>query len=218
MAKVLIIGDTHFPFSNNKALKEVIGIIKKEQPTHVVQIGDLLDQYSFSKYTKSLKIEPHKEISDGVRLATAMWNNVKRVAPKAKRIQLLGNHCVRVSKRIMERIPELEFLLEKGIYAFSGVKVLKSDRDYVTIDGVVYCHGWYGKSSDHVRHFGAPVVHGHLHTPSISTQGPGLWSMDVGYLGDRHSLPMSYTQSKLTRWTLACGIVEDGKPRLILLE
>lgn len=218
MAKVFIIGDTHFPFHNDKALKEVLHLIKKEQPTHVVQIGDLLDQYSFSKYDKSLTIEANAEISEGIRTASKMWKIVSKVAPKAKLIQVLGNHDVRVSKRIMERIPELEFLLAKGIYTFPGVKVLKSDRDYITIDGVVYCHGWFSKSADHVRHFGCPVVHGHLHTPSVSTQGPGLWSMDVGYLADRHSLPLSYTQSKLTKWTLACGIVEDGKPRLILLE
>lgn len=218
MSKVLVIGDTHFPFHDKKALSKVLDMIKKEKPTHVVQIGDLLDQYSFSKYSKSIEITPQQEVSKGIKAAVDMWIAVKRASKGVKCVQLLGNHDVRVSKRIMEKLPELEFVLKNGIYSFPGVKVLRSDRDYVKIDGVNYCHGWFSKSGDHVRHFNGPVVHGHLHNPTITTQGPGLWSMDVGYLADRHSLPLSYTQSKLTKWTMACGIVEDGKPRLILLE
>lgn len=216
--KVFVVPDLHFPFHDKKTLEHVLRLIKFEKPDKVIQLGDLLDQYSFSKYTKSLKVEAQKEIADGVRYATHFWENVNRAAPKAGCIQLLGNHDVRVAKRIMEKIPELECLLHKGIYEFKGIDVAKSDRDFVVLDGVYYCHGWLSKSSDHIRYFGGSVVHGHLHKPGISTEGPGLWAMDAGYLADRHSLPLSYTQSKLTKWTMACGVVEDGKPRLILLE
>lgn len=216
--KTLVISDTHFPFHNKKALKKVIQLIKKERPTHVVQIGDLLDQYVFSRYSKTYNLlTPEKEMQKALKQAGDMWKAIKKASPRAKRIQLLGNHDARVTKRIMERLPELESLFDLNkVYSFPGVKTLRSDRDYVTIDGVVYVHGWLSKSLDHAKHFNKPTVHGHRHRPAIETQGK-LWSMDVGFLGDEKQLPFSYTMSTVTKWTVSIGIVENGKPRLVLL-
>lgn len=216
--KVFVIGDTHFPFQDNKALAKVLALIKSEKPTHIVQIGDLLDQYVFSKYTKTLKIDPETEIKEGLRLAGLMWGVARKLAPKAKLIQILGNHDLRLNKRIRDRFPELEsFFGHKDLYKFTNVKVLSTDRDYIEIDGVIYTHGYLSKSLDHAIHFGKPVVHGHRHRPAIETKG-SLWSMDVGFLADASSLPLSYTPSTKSSWTHACGVVEAGSPRLILLK
>lgn len=218
MTKVLVVSDTHIPFQNKKALAKVIEIARKERPTHIVQIGDLLDQYVFSRYSRSHDLlTPEDEVKKATKQATAMWAALQKASPKAKCFQLLGNHDIRVNKRIAERLPELQSLVKTlGLYEFKGVKVLGSDRDYLELGGVVYCHGWLSKSLDHAKHFNRPTVHGHRHRPAIETQGR-LWSMDVGFLGDEKQLPFSYTMSKLTSWRMAVGIVEDGQPRLILL-
>lgn len=216
MSVVFCISDCHFPFHNKRAYTQMLKELKAAKPTHVVQIGDLLDQYVFSKYSRSLEITPNNEITLGLRYAEQLWTDVARLAPKAKRIQILGNHDMRLAKRIAERLPEMSLFLEKGTYTFPGVKVLKTDRDYMEIDGVVYVHGWLSKSIDHAKHFNKPVVHGHRHRMIIETYGK-LWSMDVGYMADGTSLPLMYTQSKFTHWTLGCGVVENGKPRLIFL-
>jgi len=218
MNKVVIISDTHFPFHHKESLKKVLKLIKKEKPTHVIQIGDLLDQYALSKYARSYDIEtPKTELSRGREEAEAMWKGIQKIVPKAECIQLLGNHDVRGQKRLLEKLPEMESLVDiAGLYKFKKVRTLKSDRDFVEIDGVIYVHGWLSKSLDHAKHFNKPTVHGHRHRPALETQG-GLWSMDVGYLGDESELPFSYTMSKLTNWTLAVGVVENGKPRLVLL-
>lgn len=215
--KVFILSDLHAPFHSKRALAKVLKLIKVEKPDAVVQIGDLLDQYVFSKYSRSAKISVEDDIRAGRLHASQMWKDIKDAVPKAKLYQILGNHDVRISKRISELLPELaEIYSPLEIYNFPGVKVMKSDRDYLTLDGVVYCHGWLGKSIDHAKHFNAPVCHGHRHRPTIEVDGP-LWSMDVGYMADDKSLPLSYTQSKFTRWRKACGVVENGLPRLILL-
>lgn len=214
--KVFVISDTHFPFVDVVAFDKMMLAIKKEKPTYIVQIGDLLDQYAFSKYTKSSSVYP--DVEDGLVFAKAMWAAIRRNVPKAKCYQLLGNHDMRMAKRISEKLPELANFIQKDLYAFKGVKTLNSDRDFLVIDGVVYVHGWLSKSIDHARYFGKPTVHGHRHRPGIDYDTPRLWSMDVGFLADRTSIPLSYTASKHSRWTLACGIVEDGKPRLIILE
>lgn len=217
MAKVFIISDTHLPFQNKRAFKKMLELIKAEKPTVVVHIGDLLDQYVFSKYTKSLAVTADLDMTLGLKQAEEMWATIKKLSPKAQRIQVLGNHDVRLAKRISEKLPELEGVMDPlGAYKFKGVKVLKSYRDHVEIDGVIYTHGYLTKSIDHAKHFGKPVVHGHLHRPGISTFGK-LWTMDVGHLADETSLPLSYTQSKVTNWRMAVGIVEAGLPRLVLL-
>lgn len=217
MSKVLIISDLHFPFHSKECYKKVWAIIKKERPTHVVQIGDLLDQYVFSKYTKDSTITVGSDVQAGLKLAVDFWARVKKILPRAARIQVLGNHDVRLAKRISEKLPELaELFSHKDIYQFPGVDVLDSDRDYRIIDGVVYCHGWLSHSIDHAKHFNKPTVHGHRHRPAVETRG-SLWSMDTGYLADPASKPLSYTMSKYSNWAHAVGIVEDGKPRLILL-
>lgn len=218
MAKVFVISDTHFPFHNKKALKKVLELIKKEKPTHVVQIGDLLDQYSFSKYSKSVEITPKTDVIQGLKAAKDMWKGVKTAAPKAKCVQLLGNHDIRMHKRTMDKLPELEGIYDPNeLYRIKGVKLIESDRGFIDIDGVRYLHGYLSKSIDHAIKQGCPVVHGHRHRPEIATMGRGLWSMDVGFLGDETKLPFQYTQSKTTNWTVACGVVENGKPRLIFL-
>lgn len=217
LIRVFCIPDLHFPFHNPEAYKEVIAQIKKEKPTHVVQLGDLLDQYVFSKYTRSPGITPEADVTEGLALATQMWQDIKKAVPRAKCYQILGNHDVRLSKRISEKIPELaSYFNVKDLYKFQGVKVLSSDRDYLEIDKVIYCHGWLSKSIDHAKHFNKPTVHGHRHRPTIEVDGT-IWSMDCGFLADETSLPLQYTMSKVTRWRMAYGIVENRKPRLVLV-
>lgn len=199
-------------------MKKVIARIKKERPDTVVQIGDLLDQYVFSNYSKKSAITPKLDFVKGLTEAKDMWATIRKLVPKAKCYQILGNHDIRISKRISERLPELaevlSFVEEK--YAFPGVKVMKSDRDFLTLDGVVYCHGWLSKSIDHAKHFNKPTVHGHDHRPGITADG-NIWSMSVGYLADVNSIPLQYTASKFSRWRLGSGMVIDGVPNLFLL-
>lgn len=215
--KVFIIADAHFPFHSKKAYEKVMAALKKEKPDAVVQIGDLLDQYVFSKYSRSSKVTVQDDIKKGLSLAAQMWKDISKALPKAKLYQILGNHDMRMSKRVSELLPELsEVFSPTSIYKFKNVKVMQSDRDFLVLDGVTYCHGWLSRSIDHAKHFNAPTVHGHRHRPTIEVDG-SLWSMDVGFMADEKSLPLSYTASKYSRWRMAYGIVENKLPRLTLL-
>jgi predicted phosphodiesterase len=215
--KVFVISDTHFPFHNKRAYEEMLRLLKQERPTHVVQIGDLLDQYVYSRYNRQPEVGD--DTVRGLVAADKMWRDIKKLAPTSKCFQVLGNHDVRLRKRIEDAGIATARLSQDAVkdYQFKGVTTLKSDRDFLEIDGVVYTHGWKSKSIDHAKHFNKPTVHGHRHRPCIEVDRPGLWSMDVGFLADERSVPLSYTLSTLTKWTLACGIVEDGHPKLIFL-
>lgn len=220
MTKVIFIPDTHFPFEDKKAIKKVMALIKKEKPTHIVQAGDLLDLYSFSRYEKSANFtNPKSEFMEGLKRATKFWEDVRKVAPKAKCYQLIGNHEDRLSKYIGRNAPELEgmvSIVEK--MQFKGVETLESSKDHLIIDKVVYTHGHYTKLGDHAKFYRKSCVHGHSHRVGIwyeQTIDGLIWEMDCGYLANEKALPLQYTQSKFSKWTKAVGIIEDGQPRLI---
>lgn len=216
--RVLIISDCHFPFHSEKAYSNLIKVAKDISPTHIIQIGDLLDQYVFSKYSRKMDVTPKEDIEYGLDAAAEMWNELQSISKKAKCFQLIGNHDVRISKRISERIPELsDFFSHKNLYKFENVKVMDSDRDFLQINNIMYVHGWLSKSIDHAKYFNKPTVHGHRHRPCIEYDNPNLWSMDVGFMADESSLPLQYTANKYSKWTTSCGVVIGKEPRLIIL-
>lgn len=224
-AKVMVVGDTHFPFADEGAIAQVIAAIKREQPTHVVQIGDLYDQYSFSRFSRSFDImTPKDEVAKARKQAEAFWRAVQSAAPKAKCHQLLGNHDVRVTKKILDKIPEFESLGSKvrdDLYTFKNVETLHDVRDWIEIDGVIYTHGWYSTLGQHMTYFGKSVVHGHTHRAGIAYQRRGagfIFELDVGHLADETTVPLQYSASKLSRWFKTISIIEDGQPRLVIIN
>ena len=227
--KVIAIGDLHFPYANKGKVRKAIKRIKKEHPDVVIQLGDLFDQYMFGRFDKSLNfISPDKELEKAKKQAVDFWANVKKVAPKAKRIQLLGNHDVRILKQCLSRFPEIYGVIEKAhmdLYSFDGVEVKKSDRDYVVFDGVVYCHGW---AATHTEHFGQPVVRCHDHKAWIRIEGRSkqalgklrilntftlhrsedvVFEISAGMFADSRLLPFGYSNSRRTNWKPAIGII-----------
>ena len=221
MSKVIFIPDTHFPYEHKKAIKKVLKIIKKEKPTHIIQAGDLLDLYMFSRYEQDANFTtPEKELENGLKLASKFWSDIRKAAPKAKLIQLIGNHEDRIQKTIARKAPELSVLCKniKELYNFKGVKVIASSKDHIEIDGVIYLHGHYTKLGDHAKFFRKSVVHGHTHRIGIYNEQTAdglIFEMDCGFLADKDQLPLQYTQSKFSKWILAVGIIEDGQPRYV---
>src|SRR5690606_18901138 len=131
------------------------------------------------KYPRRMGITPTSDILEGIKEMEDMWAEIKRLCPTSKYFQLMGNHDVRISKRIVEKLPEVaDFFSHKDFYKLKDVTVLESDRDYLEIDGVIYCHGWLTKSIDHAKFFNKPTVHGHRHRPCVEFEHSGLWSMD----------------------------------------
>lgn len=225
--KVVAFGDTHFPFQKSDKLKKIYSIIKKEKPDYVVHLGDLYDNYMFSRFDKDYNIiKPKDELSRSNTGAIKMWSEVRKACPSAKCVQLLGNHCVRIPKMILSNTPMLSSEIKSihaKYYTFDNVSVMSSDREMIEIDGVIYIHGWHNGSTTHCSHFNKPVVHGHNHKPDLwhiplsKSEYKPLWEMDCGFLGDSKKVPFNYTSSIHTKWRAAVGIITNGKPELVLI-
>src|SRR5581483_1288903 len=78
---IIAIPDIHYPFQNVKAEEECLYAIKQERPSHVVQLGDLYDQYSFSRFTRKNLGTPEEEVRAAVSSAQSLWNRVRKNSP-----------------------------------------------------------------------------------------------------------------------------------------
>lgn len=218
--RIVIIPDTHHPFTDYAKLEKVLGFIEKFKPSHVIQIGDLYDFYTFSSFSRSIDlITPAEELRQGRKGAEDMWDNIKYVAPKAEKFQLLGNHERRIFKKLMANAPEYESITNiNSLFQFDGVRSFLSDRSELVINGIVFMHGYSTSLGYHMRYFRAPVVHGHTHRGSVlfeSASDVALYELDCGHLVDTESVPFSYTETKTTKWLSGFGVIDELGPRFI---
>lgn len=227
---IICIGDTHFPYHDRVALSMVMDFISdhKKEVTHVVQMGDLLDQYCFSKFSKKF-ISSDKEIKSGRHFGEKMWNIIYGIVPNAALAQLTGNHDMRMFKRAQERLPEGQEIVQQYVhelYRFDNVKTIYDYREPLWIKDIRLLHG-YKKHGTHMLHSHHKTVCGHLHTGGIiykSTEKPGgeketIWELNVGFLGDEIKFQdvLGYTPERMTGWTLGMGVIDQYGPRFVSL-
>lgn len=224
MERVLAIPDCHFPFHNQDSLTKIYALIERLKPTVVIQLGDIYDCYSFSKYPRSHDImTPKEEIAEARLAAEALWRNVRAAGfSKMRMVQLVGNHDVRPQKRIEEKYPEIASLIDLNhLWQFKSVETVIDDRCKFEIDGVIYTHGFRSKLGDHMRFLGKSVVRGHSHRAGLVWLNQWeklLFEMECGYIADDQAEPLKYTHTQQMSWIQACGFVSDFGPQIIPLR
>ncbi len=220
MAKILVVGDLHLPFQNKAAVRKVLQAIKREKPSHVVQIGDLYDFYNFSRFSKKNLLTSRKELKAARKAAVDFWQQVGRFAPRAKRYQILGNHDVRATKRVADKVPELVEFVEdafKPLFTFKGVETIYDTREELKIHGIIFIHGYRSGLGDHMRYNGTSTVCGHSHVGGVvfrQYRGRVIWELNAGYLANEKSEPLKYRPQATSNWTLGYGLItiESGRP------
>ena len=222
--RILVIPDQHFPFVNKRHLAALIDAAKELKPTHIVNVGDTYDMYSFSRFARSLDVmTPKQELKKGRAMAEKMWKDLQAVAPGAKCFQVLGNHEERIYKRLMDAAPEYESLIGqpiKELLTFPGVRTLKSSKSELEINGIVFVHGWSTSPGYHVRYFNKSVVHGHTHRGSVvfsARRKKPLFELDCGFIADLNALPLEYRETKTSQWHAGFGFIDKYGPRFIPL-
>ena len=92
---IVAIGDTHFPFSSKKVINWIIEKIIKPNAAQikaVVQMGDLYDLFSYSKFPKRLMMTP----SDSYTLGgyTFQFDGVKTIHDDKLALEIDGWHFI----------------------------------------------------------------------------------------------------------------------------
>jgi hypothetical protein len=91
-------GDVHFPFQDDTALALLEQIVEDVKPSTIVNHGDTLDCYQISRFAKN----PAQRVSigDEIEMATTHFARLNRLAPKARKLFLQGNHEDRLGRTI----------------------------------------------------------------------------------------------------------------------
>jgi hypothetical protein len=218
----LIIPDTHFPFVNHRVLDAIYAFADKYKPEHVIQIGDLYDLYSHGRFPRSHNVYMPKEEEElGRKGAEAMWAEINRIVPKARKTQVKGNHDLRPLKQTLAVLPSLEHVVSKyldELMTFPGVDLVIDPRQELIIEGVAYIHGHYSRLGQHRDFMLMNAVRGHDHMGGVSFKrfrGQTFWELTCGLAGDPESKALSYTPQRMTHWCPGFGFIDEYGPRFI---
>ena len=219
--RIAAIPDTHFPFEDEIKLHNCITLISQLSPDAIIQVGDLRDQLSFSKYARNpskMKFSPSEESTLARTKSCQMWEKIKKLNKKSKLFQMSGNHDERLSRKLQDKFPEAAFIGEqwtKAQMSFPGVETVE---DEFILDNIMFMHGMR-KAGEHAKYNQMNTITGHTHKGRIeyfaNRHGP-YWEMNCGWLGDKEAYPFSYKLQKVIDDTHhGFGFIENGQPRFI---
>lgn len=219
---IAIISDIHWPFEMQRVVDAFIKFVKDHQPEYVIINGDAVDFYSFSRFPRSHNIfTPKEEINSSRKKNEEFWAEIKKISPKSKCIQMLGNHCIRPMKAIMDSLPAAEDWIKEALrkqFSFEGVETIFDPREEFMIGDIMVHHGFRSKLGDHRDYSHYNCIVGHTHNGGAvfrKIRGQVIWELNSGYAGDPESKGLSYTAQKTTVWTHGFGYVDQYGPRFI---
>lgn len=213
-------GDTHAPYSDKRSLDILYQIISDVQPDHIICIGDLVDMYAISSFSR----DPHRVLKLQSELDSAV-EILKQVGDltDAKKTMLPGNHCARL-KKYLQFHPEihgldtlrLESLLKLGELGWE-LKPEVRQGDLVFIHGrYISKHSAYSvKRELEARAFQLSVVMGHSHRiGSFSVTGPKsmVSGWEIGCLCKQ--LDYAYNAN----WQRGFAVVTDGFVEQVVIK
>jgi predicted phosphodiesterase len=216
---VLAIGDTHAPYHNPATFDFLADLKREYKPDVVVHIGDLGDQYGWSRHGDRMPDSPGQSEEDAQTLK--FCKQLYKLFPKVR--ACVGNHDTRLAKAIVRAgVPSRLHATIKQIYL--SPRGWKWESAF-KLDGVVYTHG-EGFSGPNAaimaaRLFASSCVIGHVH----SVGGVRYWSSvlssefgcSTGCLVDPDGFGMAYAKQFSAKPVLGSAVVIDGVPQFIPL-
>ena len=209
MRTVLAIPDLHIPFERPEALKFCKGVYKKWGCDTVVFLGDVLDQYCFSRYTKDPDAMGAASEFTKAKKALSKWFKAFPVAHL-----VMGNHDLRVYKRAIESsIPK--WFMKDMREVLDIPDEWEIEREF-EIDNILYRHGegLTANARQAIHKVGQSVVYGHVHKAAIAfgaNQRESLFAMAAGCLIDDDRYAFEYAKYALEKSFLGCGVVVKGR-------
>lgn len=221
--KVIILGDCHAPWIEQRTVDRFLDHLRSEHFDVCLQMGDLYDLYSQSRWARTHDLcTPSEELKAGREWAENFWSSVKKIQKNIKCIQLKGNHDDRAHKRMLEKVPELApFCDFESSWRFKGVITIQDSRQELYLDDVVYQHGHRGKLGDHARFNLQKTVVGHSHkggTVFFPHRDQMIWELNVGFCASTEAVPMRYSPQTIHKMTQGYGIVDILGPRFIPID
>lgn len=148
--KVLVYGDVHYPYQDDKALNILYRYMKEYQPNIIVINGDVADFYAISDFDKN---PDHFDLATEIEMVKKHFETVRRLNPKSKIYYIGDNHCTGRLQKYVYKNPELagldvlklenlfEFDRFKIEYIGADIEYWKNESGYLKLGDVVIMHG-----------------------------------------------------------------------------
>lgn len=213
LKKVLLFGDTHFPYQDRKAWKLLLKVGRYLKPEIIVCLGDLPDFYRLSTFSK----DPAREYTLEGELAECnkALDQLDELGAKQK-LFIAGNHDFRLERYLHERAPDLAhlitvpklFRLEERDWTYVPYKQdFQLGKLFLTHD--VGTSGKYAvhRALDAYQHSNATA---HTHRLSYVVQGDSTGQPKVaasfGHLCDIESADYMHALKARKDWALGFGV------------
>lgn len=215
--KMIIFGDLHVPYHDNKAVDIVCKVMNMIQPDKVIVIGDSIDFYGLSTFgpapDRVLKIQDDLDATFKVH---------QQLNSDAEYIFLVGNHEYRL-ERYLRKHPEIFALdaleLENLLRLDELGWELRQDykfKDFLVIHGKRWSKhaGWGAKKELEDRFFQTNIIMGHTHKVGCyMATGPrkqiGGWEIGC--------LCKSMEYNRTPNWQQGFVVVTDGTVEQVLI-
>lgn len=210
---VLFVPDCHHPFADMRAWRLMLNVAKDLKPKHLIVIGDFLDCYSVSSYSKdpSRLANLPQEVAAGNK-ALDQLDNLKA----KNKIYIGGNHEDRLQRYLADKAPELfDFVSIPKIMKLAerGWKYV-AYKDHTKLGKVNLTHdvgtaGRYAtyKALDTFQH---SVITGHTHRLGYVVEGNATGevklSASFGWLGDASKVDYMHKMLVAKNWALGFGV------------
>lgn len=221
---IAVISDIHWPFHCQKVIDIFLEYVGDTKPEYVFLNGDAVDFYSHSRFPKSHNVfTPAHEEALAREHNETFWKEIYSRNPAGKLIQMLGNHCIRPMKQVLENYPAAETWIKDHLtklFTFDHVQTIMDHREEYIINDIAIFHGYRSKLGDHRDFTLMNCINGHTHQPGVvfrQVRGNTLFELNSGYAGDPESKGLSYTPQKITNWVKGFGAVDKLGPRCIIL-
>ncbi len=207
-----VMGDLHIPFEHPNYIYFLKDTFKKFKVTRTISIGDLLDHYSYSRFTKkpiAMTARQEKE------LAIQKLEPYKKAFPKLE--ICLGNHDTRLIERVEEFGIDDEIIKDfKDIYKMPKKWTIYDEyENLLMIDDVLYIHGSAYNGQNGAKQAALneqmSVVMGHGHSFAgvfpVANKRKLMFGMNVGCGVDIKAYAFAYNKKNKFRPLIGCGIV-----------
>lgn len=214
--RILVLGDTHFPFTNWDAITECAAFAKSYKPDLVIQVGDFIDAYNWSQYKRSADSPSAHDEWQSTLADIAKFQKLFKSFPM---IILEGNHCRRIMMRANEsNLPRQLIRNLNEIFPFENFTWHMSPSPLIR-DNIQFIHGdeLLGNAWQKAQRSGMSVVQGHDHIAYlqyINTFHKQIFGMSVGAFLDPNSIAGRYAAKNIMRMWTGFATVTDGVPAL----
>ena len=213
---ILVISDLHIPNHHPDAFQFLSKIKRMVEPDLVVQIGDLVEMNTVSRYTLNPDyVSPATEFIQAYQYTQEFL----KIFPKM--IWVLGNHDIRVlAKAERDGIPSCFF---KDFHTLLDLpQEWKICESLVLNNETLFTHGKSSVPNKVAEYSGKNVVQGHFHhsfaVTWVKTLEKDLFSLYTGCLIDDTAVVFNYNKGDLRRPILGSGLISNGSPKLLKMN